>query len=307
VAHKLFGYGSEEKELIDLDNIPQCNWGKQQQLPSFGEAPAVEGKEKAQEATTKEKEGIKEQEKQKENLIESEHAKEKNIDEELEKLRKEIKKDKITSQEQEKQLDDFLESLKDLVGKYGIDNVLEACEVSNLSLYKVKKGTVIHAINELGEALKEINNDPEGRAFKFEHAQNGEITRSSIQEAIAGKTCMDQKLLGKLRRAELEGDDFIEIATGKSWDVKTARSKSLDGEYIFDIEAFIRSLQDGYADGENIIIQITNLSEEDLETFYKSYREKFTFREFEKTIIVDGKTPSRSKSTIDLVKFMRDL
>ena len=243
---------------------------------------------------------MKQQEEQTEKVEGEKQASE--IERELEKIKREITKDKILTKEQEKQLADFYEGLKALIDKYGLDSVLEACDVSNLSLYKVNKGTVLIAINELADALLEINKNSEIRAFKYEHAQNGSVTPNSIQEAIAGKACIEQGLTGKLRRAEKKEEDFIEIETGDIWDVKTARTKSLNGKFIFDLEEFLASLKKAFKNPEEkIIIQVTNLEEHDFATLIEALPKQFSNSELERTIIIDAKNPVKSKKSQDLI------
>lgn len=264
----------------------QCNWSTQKQLVPFNDNSSEQGKKASPKSNESE-----------------DSAKEIIID--IEKVKRKIIEDKQIRPEQEQTINEFLEVIKNLTKKYGKENILEALEVYNVNIHKACRKNCAIAINELGEILHEINSNHVFKNFKYDNAHGGAVTQGSLQEAIAGKACMEQKILGSLERAKNDEDDFTEPNSNKTWDVKTARSYSLEGLYIFNAEAFCKSLKDAYDDGENIILQITNLNDKDLENLYKKLHENFLENNFAQTVIIDAKNPNRSKSAKQLIELMR--
>lgn len=276
-AKNLFDPESQEiEEEIDLDAVPQCNAG-QQTLPSFGDAV----------------EDVKEREKDKDKNknYDTEEAKNSEF---IEEFIKSIIKEKVITKEHEQKLEEFKKEILKLAKEYNLDNVAESMEVYNVTLEKVLKRNVIIAIKKLSQMLSIVNSNDPIKTFKYDSAHKNNITSSSIQEALAGKGCMEQGVLGKLTRAIIEGDDFIEIDTGKGWDVKTASSESLEGKYIFDSVSFIDKLKDSVSDGENIILQISDLFEVDCNVLLEGIIEKFAAEELKKIVIIDAYDAKRT-------------
>lgn len=266
----------------------QCNWSQQKQLESFNVNSSEQEKNDSPKSNARE-----------------DNSKEIVID--IEKIKRRIIEGKPIRPEHEQTINEFLEVIKELAKKYGKENVLEALEAYNINLHKASRKTCLIAINELTQILNEINLNPLFKTFKYDIAHNNGVTQSSILEALAGKACMEQKILSPLQRAKNDGQDFVEICSGKEWDVKTARSYSLEGLPIFIVKDFIKALEIAYSKNENIIIQITDLSEIDLKTLYENLAKKFSIREFEKTVIIHAKDPSKSKKSEELIKFLRTL
>ena len=113
---------------------------------------------------------------------------------------------------------------------------------------------------------------------------------------------MEQGILDELIRATIEGDDFFEVATGKSWDVKTASSESLEGKAVFDVVSFIKKLKDSLNDGENIILQISDLSEDDWATLSKELIKNFNCNELKNLVVIDAYLEKRTHSANQLLK-----
>lgn len=285
-AKNLFDPESQEiEEEIDVDAIPQCNAG-QQTLPSFGDS-----EEEAEE------------EEKKEDDKNSEEAR-KNEIEIIENIIRDALEGKSITEEQAANLEKFRIQLIQLLREYGEGAFSEAIEAYNLNYYKLLKKETMTALNELVDSIKKINNYAEYVSFKHDVASNGKITTASIQEAIAGIACIKQEILGELIRAKNKEEDFEELTTGKLWDVKTARSFSLEGLKIFKPDSFCDALSKAYESNqdENLIVQITNLSDSDLQKLYDVMFKRFSIDEIKRTIVVDANNSERSKKTDDLIR-----
>lgn len=290
-AKNLYDPESQEiEEQIDVDKIPQCNGG-QQTLPSFGES--------AEEAENKEKSSETEEE------VASEDSKEVHI---IEEIINEALKDRKLTEEQLSKVEEFKTQLSELIKEYDRDTILEALEVYKLTLTRICKNNGILALKKIARSLIIINKEEEIKSFKFDAARAGQVTTSSIEEAVAGKACMDQGILEKLVRATTTEDDFVEVGIEKTinWDVKTPRSESLEGKYIFNVAEIIESLKDAYEKGENLIIQIDHLNDSDLIEFYNQVSKSFTENEFKRTVIVHSTSPEKSKRSNEFVKYMKE-
>lgn len=289
-AKSLFDPETQEiEEGIDVDSIPQCNGG-QQTLPAFGDSTeeAEEGGENKKTEKNQDSEEVK-----------------KNESEIIENIIKKALEDKKLTDEQLSNIEEFRVQLSDLIKEYGKDNVFEASEIYEITLHRIcNRG--ITAIKKLSKILQIINEDELTKSFKFDPAQNYKVTASSVEEALAGRECMVQKLLGLLKRALEKEDDFTEVEPGVNWDVKTPRSESLEGKRIFDIVKIIRSLRIAYDKGENLIINITNLNNDDTETLYQEIKKEFSEKELIRTVVVHAEAPSKSKNKEQFVEFMRN-
>ncbi len=288
-AKTLFDPESQEiEEEIDVEQIPQCNAG-QQTLPSLGEcAEEVEGKQEGDISET---------------TPENDQAKEI-----IENIIRGLLEGKSLTEEQSTNLEKFKEDLKILVSKYGEESVFEAIEVYNLNYFKLLKKETIIALNELANSIQRINKHPQYVPFKYDIASNGKVTTASIQEAIAGIACIQQEILGELIRSKNKEEDFIETSTEKFWDVKTARSFSLEGLQIFKSDRFCDALSKAYESNqnENIIVQITNLSDSDLQKLYDEIVKRFSIEEIKRTIVVDANNAERSKKASALLKMWKE-
>lgn len=163
----------EELKKQAQEGKPQnndCNWSKRKQLPSFkDEAPQTSDQVNSPELNSKpnETKEVKVQE---------------NTEEKLQKLKKQLldsKKDTLTP-EQIKLIDQFIERVRNLSEKYGIENVIGALEI-----YNATKGTQSADANideKLAEATKESSSDAIEKSIqyatskiKLEHFFNKEI------------------------------------------------------------------------------------------------------------------------------------
>lgn len=272
----------EIEEEIDVDRIPQCNGG-QQTLSSFGES--IEEPEKGQES-------------EKDIIDEQAEGKEK-----IEELIKAIIKNKTITEEQHKKIGEFTDEVLSLIKEYGLETVSESMEIYNVTFEKISKRNVINAITILSKKLSLINESNELiKTFKYDPAHQNSVSPSGVQEAIAAKGCMEQGILGKLKRSTIEGADFFEIESGKLWDVKTASSESLEGKHIFDIVSFIKKLKESLKEGENIILQITDLLEPDWTLLFKEIIENFSKEELKRAVVIDATDAKRSLSTKKLLQ-----
>lgn len=290
-AKNLFDPETQEiEEGIDVYSIPQCNGG-QQTLPSFGDS------------AEERKEGEK-----KEDDNNAEEAK-KNEIEIIENIIREALEGKSLTNDEIDKVEEFKTQLHELIKKYDLSIVLEATQIFKLTFKRICKQDGILALKKIARTLQIVNGNEDIKSFKFDGARGGQVTTSSIEEALAGKACMDQGILGRLIRATKSEDDFIEIKTDIEipWDVKTPRSESIDGKYIFKIDEIIESLKDAYDKGENLIIQIDHLNDNDLKEFYNEMAKCFTENEFKRTVIIHSGTPEMSKNINEFIKYMREI
>lgn len=274
--------GQEIEEEIDVSQIPQCNGG-QQALPSFGDSIG-EGERESEDDETSEKADTEA--------------------EILENIIKEALEGKKLTEEQISKVEEFKKQLEGLVKEYGIEIILEATNIYKLTISRICNNGIL-AVKKIAKMLWVINENETTKAFKYDIAHNNATTPSSVEEALAGKMCVDQGLLPPLKRGVENEDDFIEVESGIRWDVKTPRSESLEGKKIFNIEKIIASLKIAYDKDENLIIHITNLHEDDLKIFYKEFKKEFGEKEFAKTIIVHPEGFPISKNRNQFAEFMR--
>ena len=204
-------------------------------------------------------------------------------------------------------VDKTVEELKKLSKEYGAENLTEILKICGVNGKKIlKRKNILMAIEELVIKIQKINSNDFYKTFKSDPAHNNKTTPNSIQEATAGIACIEQGLLKDLIRSPRGAEEFIDTKTGIPWDVKTARSNSLDGDRIFDIVEFIDSLKKAYREQENIILQITDLSEEDAKILIRELTQIFNEKEMTKTLVVHADDHTRSIATEDLLKVLRE-
>ncbi len=153
--------------------------------------------------------------------------------------------------------------------------------------------------------LQKINSDSRRRNFKYDVARGGKMTIETVEdEAMAGIACEDQKVTQRTFTRSLRAEEEFIDDLGQAWDVKTAKSYSMSGKYIFDVNNFVNSIVKEYPCGERIIINITPLKDSDLEILYTELKKRLTKKEIEMTMIIDVEKPSRSQSTNALFKLL---
>ena len=223
---------------------------------------------------------------------------------ELIKLQKQLSEIKELKASEKEAIDNFIVQLTLLVKKYGKE-ALEAARVYNINHYKAQRKECTQAIEKLAILLKEINADPKTELFKYDSAHNNKATPGSVDEAIAGKACIEQGILSELIRSSERKEDFIEPLTNKVWDVKTASSFSLEGIYIFNVNKFLSSLKVEYMKtSEHIILQITNLNQNDRQILFKSLKQELAREELQRTVVVDAYNKAESKTQQQLINFL---
>jgi hypothetical protein len=300
------------EEKFEPEKINQCPTSRGGNLPSLGAIDEEISKEKSGEKITEEiiepeKDIIKNNEI--DDLIEKDsNPTDQNSEIELEELAKNLKRSiKNITSEQELIIDKFVEDLNNLIEKYGLKNVKEALKFRGNNAHKIvaNEKNVLIALEWLAKSLQKINSTETYKKFKHDAAHNGYVKIGSIDEANAGIAAIEQKYMKDLKRSEYNAEEFIENNDqSKCWDVKTARSYSIDGVYIFDIEKFFNALKKAYTGKENVIIQITDLTDQDLNILYERMTKELTVNEWEKTIIIHANNPSKSKSTSELIKYL---
>lgn len=277
-----------QHEIEQLENMRACNWSTYQGSGSSFEIDqnnALEKNEKTPES----------------------------IEKEIQTITDELKQSSKTplTHEDEQAVEQFRQELRDLIDKYDVESVKEAFKIVKIKVRHIvkEKENTSKLIEWLSKCLKKINSNPLYRTFKYDAAHNNMIKISSIEEAMAGIACLEQKLLETIKRSPNPSEEFIEDnGSNKRWDVKTARSHSVNGLYIWNVEEFISSLKEAYAEpDENIILQITGLNEFDLEVLYKYMSVEFTKEQWKRTLIVHADSSSKSHSSKEFVNFMEKI
>lgn len=154
--------------------------------------------------------------------------------------------------------------------------------------------------------LQKIDSNPRWKNFRFDPAKNYKCDFGTIEEAIAGIACEEQGLLRNLTRdTRASAGEFID-SLQQAWDVKTAKSYSLNGHYIFNKNTFSESLKSELLKltNENLIINVTHLIESDHKLLYELLQE-FSKNEIKRIIIVDAKNPINSRTSIELLNILR--
>ena len=202
------------------------------------------------------------------------------------------------------------DSLVTVAEKYGFANAEEAIRLLNLK-HEGKFAKLVkpfEVTENLAKDLQKINSNSRWEKFKYDAAKGGAVSLSSIEEALAGIACEEQGLLKTLVRSKGNAEEFIENLPGgvkHFWDVKTFKSNALNGKYIFDKESAIKALVKGYLCAEDVILNITYLTEQDVDTLFKAIAKQFGEKEIRRTIVIHTSNPA--KSTIDFLQLLRAL
>lgn len=210
--------------------------------------------------------------------------------------------------EQEKNIAQFFNEVKELqfyLQKYGEGISKEAAKLLKLNQKNLSSRS--KHMEWLCESLKKINNNPRWELFKRDAATNGKTELKNIYEALAGIACEEQGILPALKRAECAGEEFLEVlaVNGKhrAWDVKNPFSYSIDGIKIFNSEMFLHDLKKSLLRGtEDIILDISYLTDIDLELLYQNVLPKLNLTDLKRIIVVDCYDSKKSLITDQLIK-----
>ncbi len=275
---QVFGCGAnEQEETIDLDKIPQCNWGKQEQLPSLGEP--VEASKENPKTDTRE---VKVKEVQAEGALEKEFEKIKEATNQI---------------------------AKEYGNEYAKRIIEEALSVFPAQEYNLKKyKNYFERLEQLIKDLAKIRSNPRWSKFTEDPAKGNKISLNVIDEAIAGIACEQEKLVGKLERSEHDGEEFIEVLENGlqiAWDVKTFQTYTPDGKkYIFDAEKYVDKVKKGLMSQENIIINIAYLPNLEMYELADKIVCSLTNEDLKKIIGID---PYHTNRTREFNKYLNTL
>jgi len=194
-------------------------------------------------------------------------------------------------------LDNFNAGLAKLVKVYGEQNVKDALNLHKITLNVIlNKESRLANIKATARALFKINRNPRYSRFAHDNAHNGNMTKSSIHDEsltiIAGEK---QGFLKNFRRASTTGIDYIDNQ-GRGWDVKTARSFSLEGKKIdFNVHDFCNKINDTILSDERVIINVTNLETDTYHLLIKTLCNNFNSEFLKKIIIIHQNDKSKSR------------
>ena len=106
-----------------------------------------------------------------------------------------------------------------------------------------------------------------------------------MEEAIVGIAAEEQGLLlGPLRRDPTPAAEFID-KFGQAWDVKAAVSRNPRGTHIFNAEVLIKKMKQEISVGENIILDLRKLENNDLLQLYTAIQNNLTNHEIQRIIV----------------------
>lgn len=176
--------------------------------------------------------------------------------------------------------------------------------------YKVAEPTE-RFVEKTTKAIIKIDSNPRWKQFRFDPARNFQCNLTTIEEAIAGIAAEEQGLLHNLVRETSGGSEFVDTIK-KVWDVKTPKSFSSTGKYIFseenEIKEFINGLKKSLNNkpSGNFLVNISFLQNVD---HIKLYNElvKLSKEQLGKIIIIDASNVANSKTTHELLKYLGKL
>ena len=200
----------------------------------------------------------------------------------------------------------FWEKVEKLGEVYGKENVAEAIDVLKVTEQRiVKHGTLSKIVEDVSVDLKKINSNDRWRMFKYE-ARNpkNKVTLKSIEEAMAGITCEEHGLLKQLERSTHEAEEFVD-AFNQKWDVKSAPTHSIYGQYVFDIDGVVSALKDGFSGTENVILTLRKTHASDLEKLFAEIRLHVTPEDLHRMVIVNANNPNMSMAGSKLINFFK--
>lgn len=292
-AEKLFEWVGHSPDNPDLENVPQCNWGKQQQLPSLGESEKREDQSKNeqevqnQEANTPGKEEIRAEE-----TRSKESSSEENKGQESSVLETETIKIEVSKE--------LIESLIEKYGEEYTQKILqEAIKIFPFKEYSLRNTSCTQRFEKLVKDLAKIRSVSRWSKFTEDPAQGNKVTLKVIDEAMAGIACEEMNLVGTLERSKDAGEEFVEILEDGAknfWDVKTFPAYSNDGKrYIFNAEVYVGKIKKGLSNNEKIIINIAYLPQAETEELTNKIISNLTKEELKKIIGVDPYNDERTK------------
>lgn len=173
-------------------------------------------------------------------------------------------------------------------------NKLTEIGIENIETYTTRA----YAVNHYHENYISAKLDP---------AHSYTITRSSIDEAFIALQAKEQGLLtGEISRYAHPSGDILEVKENifKIWDVKSGISYDIDKNHIFKPSSLVDKIKIATASGENIIINVTDLTLLDYNQLIKIIKDENNINIIAQCIIVDGKNPTRSMSNEQLASFL---
>lgn len=167
----------------------------------------------------------------------------------------------------------FDRGIDSLSAKYGKEILKDAKQALRINEYKILKKGANKFLREVEETCskikKVITSKPHRKNFIYDVGHSFKVTEGSIMEALTACAAEDQGLFNKLKRASVEGVDYIDMFN-KKWDIKSPISKTVKHPFAsFRKDKIIKEIVLEMSKGENILLDVTDIINCDYKSIIK--------------------------------------